>query len=237
MEVIIGSARIDENGHIAGGAAGDQKQNSVPDFKGEVSMQPYYTHAKKWLVLRPKNPEHAMKIAAAMITACNNKNIGYDQNGRYGIIKNGTNAKVPTECDCSSLVRRCIIEATWKDPGDFNTSTEVSILLKTGLFEDARDAAIAPLCTGDILVTKTKGHTAVVTAGYPRKSYSYYPGLSSTLSTTSIVEALRAVGEKDTSFEHRKKIAEINDITTYTGTAAQNTYLLNELKLGRLKRG
>ena len=34
MSIIIGSARMGENGKITGGAAGDQKQTSVPDYKG-----------------------------------------------------------------------------------------------------------------------------------------------------------------------------------------------------------
>ena len=34
MSIIIGSARIDERGKTTGGAAGDQKQTSKPDYKG-----------------------------------------------------------------------------------------------------------------------------------------------------------------------------------------------------------
>lgn len=40
-----------------------------------------------------------------------------------------------TETDCSNLVRGCIYEATGKDAGNFNTSTEPTALEKTGLFE------------------------------------------------------------------------------------------------------
>ena len=36
---IIGSARCDEYGRYSGGSAGDQKQTTKPDYKGEVSMQ------------------------------------------------------------------------------------------------------------------------------------------------------------------------------------------------------
>ena len=32
---IIGSARIDERGKATGGKAGDQKQKSTPDYKGD----------------------------------------------------------------------------------------------------------------------------------------------------------------------------------------------------------
>lgn len=169
MSVIIGSARLDERGKISGGTAGDQKQGPSPDNRGEVSMQAFYIHSKGWLVLRPKSASHAIAIAANMKAACNNPHIGYDQGGRYGVIKYGVNARTDTEADCSSLVRECIKEATGKDPGDFTTATEASMLEKSGLFEDRRTyVGSMTLYTGDVLVTKTKGHTVIVTDGAPR---------------------------------------------------------------------
>lgn len=161
----IGSARTDERGKISGGKVGDQKQSSVPDYTGEVSQQKFYIHKKGWYILRPKSSEIALRIANAMITACNNPHLGYNQNNRLGIIKYGTSSNVNTECDCSSLVRECVKEATGKDPGNFNTSNEVAALMKTGLFDLIEYRNTMPLCAGDILVTKTKGHTAIVTVG------------------------------------------------------------------------
>lgn len=235
MDVIIGSARIDENGKAQGGAPGDQKQKTSPDYAGEVSMQKFYVHSKGWYILRPKDAEVALRIAAAMIDACNNKNIGYDQLNRLDIIKKGTESKEKTECDCGTLVRKCIIEATGKDPGNFTTGNEASALKNTGLFESRESYKNGTvLYTGDVLVTKTKGHTAVVTSGAPRtvSNSSLYPIYKG--STTSIVKALQEVGEKDTSFDHREKIAVVNSIFDYKGTAAQNTQMLNLLKQGRL---
>lgn len=169
MNIIIGSARADERGKIMGGIPGDQKQTTKPDYKGEVSMQNFYVHSKGWYILRATDPKIAKKIAKAMETACNNPNIGYDQTGRYGIVTNGTSSKVKTEADCSSTVRICVKEASGKDPGDFNTSTEVAVLQKTGLFEPTITYTTGTiLYTGDILVTKTKGHTVIVTSGEPR---------------------------------------------------------------------
>ena len=72
MAVIIGSARIDENGKAHGGKAGDQTGK-------EVSTQNWYKHSKGWVVLRAKDPKKAAKIAQAMRAACDNPNIGYDQ--------------------------------------------------------------------------------------------------------------------------------------------------------------
>lgn len=54
-------------------------------------------------------------------------------------------------------------------------------------------------------------------------------------SSTSIVEALKAVGA-DYSYAYREKIAAVNSISNYSGTPAQNTTMLNKLKAGTLKK-
>ncbi len=51
----------------------------------------------------------------------------------------------------------------------------------------------------------------------------------------SIVVALQAIGV-DSSFNYRKKIAGANGISSYSGTAQQNTKLLSLLKNGQLKK-
>lgn len=185
--IYIGSARHDENGKYTGGAAGDSTQQATPDYAGEVSMQAMYTHSKGWYILRPKTAELANKLASAMTAACNNANIGYCQGHRSGVVTQvksaGSLAKitVKTEADCSSLVRACCIEAGF-DPGDFTTTTEVDKLTATGKFE-AKQAYVSqaktPLYNGDVLVTKTKGHTVIVVSGNPRS------GTTTTTTTTT----------------------------------------------------
>nr|DAK79858.1 MAG TPA: protein of unknown function (DUF3597) [Caudoviricetes sp.] len=67
------------------------------------------------------------------------------------------------------------------------------------------------------------------------KSHSYYPryrGFS-----ISIVDALQAIGVKDVTLPHRKKIAKANGITNYKGTASQNLKMLKLLKKGKLIKG
>lgn len=123
MSLVVGSARIDESGHISGGKPGDQTGN-------EVSTQAYYVHSKGWYCLRPKSI------------------------------------------------------------------------------------------------------TVAVVSGNPRRSTSYYPKYSG--SSGSIITALAAVGEKDTSKAHRAKIAAANGITNYAYTAAQNLKMVNLLKNGKL---
>lgn len=61
---------------------------------------------------------------------------------------------------------------------------------------------------------------------------SYYPAINS----TSIVDGLKSL-QVDSSFANRKKIASINGIANYNGTASQNMQLLSLLKKGLLKRG
>ena len=164
---IIGSARIDEHGKASGGKAGDQKQKTTPDTKGEVSMQNFYVSSKGWHILRAKSPQVAMQIALSMIQACNNPNIGYNQAKRLEIIKYGTGSNVPINCDCSSLVRQCVREAGI-EVGNFTTANEASVLMATGQFDKIAYTKNTTLYLGDILVTKTKGHTVIVTSGATR---------------------------------------------------------------------
>ena len=51
----------------------------------------------------------------------------------------------------------------------------------------------------------------------------------------SIVDGLKSVGV-NSSYDNRKKIAQADGIKNYTGTATQNTELLNKLKKGTLKK-
>ena len=168
MSVIIGSARIDENGHIIGGAAGDQTGR-------EVCVEPYYRHSLGWVCIRPKDATIGIKISTAMMQACSNNHIGYDQGQRESIVpmykKYGSLKAIKENCetDCSKLVAMCVLQATGKDPGWFSTANAVDVLGKTGLFEKPFNVTDPEkLCVGDILCTKTKGHIVVVTAGKSR---------------------------------------------------------------------
>ena len=253
MTIIIGSARHDESGRYVRGKPGDQLQGKSPDFMGEVSMQTFYNSKKGWNIIRAKDATIANKIAANMKAACNNVNLGYSQDDRYGVITNGINAKKPTNCDCSSLVRACVKEATGKDPGDFTTVNAVTKLNATKLFEKAipYTPSIA-LYTGDILCTKIKGHIVVVTDGNDREvitvqkpkqevatpavkqTVTYFPRYTGT--SVSLVDALNSLSI-NSSMACRKIIASKNGINNYNGTAQQNQQLLTLLKRGRLISG
>lgn len=163
--VIIGSARIDERGNTTGGLAGDQTGN-------EVSTQNWYLHSNGWRVFRSNDSTARDKIAKCMQMSCDNNRIGYDQNQRntlYNAAKpygfDTSKVSSPVETDCSALVRVCCAYAGIS-LGDFNTSTEASTLKNSGRFTELTDSKYtsqsAYLMRGDILVTKTKGHTVVV---------------------------------------------------------------------------
>lgn len=168
MAVRFGSARIDENGNARGGAAGDQNGK-------EVSTQGWYKHAKGWRVFRAIEPEAREKIAECMEMACVNPNIGYDQNQRgtlyaaaepFGFDVSKVDKKVET--DCSALVRVCLAYAGIM-VGNFNTASQAKVLLATGKIKEMVGSKYTDkpdnLLAGDILVTRTQGHTVVVIEG------------------------------------------------------------------------
>ena len=163
--VIIGSARIDERGKTTDGVAGDQTGM-------EVSTQNWYLHSKGWRVFRAISAAAAEAIAVCMAAACANDLIGYDQNQRttlYNAAKlvgfDVRLVKTAVETDCSALIRVCLAFAGIM-VSDFNTATEASVLLSSGAFVELTDSKYTKqqdyLRRGDILVTKTKGHTVVV---------------------------------------------------------------------------
>ena len=171
MAVKIGSARADENGGIKNGKAGDQKSGK------EVSTQNWYKHSKGWRVFVCNIPAMRPIMADLMQQACDNNNIGYDQNQRTTLTKYlpGANyiiRKVTTKCetDCSRLVID-IINCAFKQLGikaeipNGNTSTLPKLLLNSGYFEewkgDKYTGSSAYLPMGTILNTKTKGHVVM----------------------------------------------------------------------------
>ena len=167
MAVRVGSARIDENGKAYGGAAGDQTGK-------ELSTQNWYKHSKGWRVFRAADPETALKVARFVEAACASPLIGYDQWNRhtlYNAIKDVgfdlSKLKKKVECDCSSLVRTALAFAgIMSIPESFRTGNMPSALLGTGKFVELKGTKYtdqsAYLGMGDILVTKTSGHTVVV---------------------------------------------------------------------------
>ena len=164
--VLVGSARSNEYGKVTGGKPGDQKGGS------EVSTQPWYLHQKGWVVIRALDSAVREKIAKNMESACVNSHIGYCQDHRTTATEAARKygydlSKVTTdvETDCSELVRCCCLYAGI-NVGSFATSNEIAALKATGefqiIYDDSYCTSPDKLFRGDILVTKTKGHTVVV---------------------------------------------------------------------------
>lgn len=170
MAVKIGHASISEKGSITGNA-GDQTGR-------EVFTRNWYKHSKGWTLIRCVDAKMRSYIAEAMEKACANNDIGYDQYENQTLWNNikdkgfdpsKTTKKVET--DCARLVRVCCQYACEKIKNgktipDFYTASEASVLKNTGLFTvytDAKHTAQdAYLLRGDILCTRTKGHTLVI---------------------------------------------------------------------------
>lgn len=163
--VYVGSARIDENGKAHGGKAGNQSGR-------ELKRQVWYRHSKGWRAFRAKDAAAAERIALAMERAIANRHIGYDQyqrNTLYAAAKvwDFDVARVDVDCetDCSALVRVCCAYGGVDLP-NFRTPTEPEALLNSGAFVELTGSKYTDqslyLGRGDILVTRTQGHTVVV---------------------------------------------------------------------------
>lgn len=226
MSVIIGSARIDENGKAKGGKAGDQTGK-------EVSTQKWYKHTKVWRVFRAKDEAIAEKIADDMQWACDNNNIGYDQGQRltlYDVAKEvGFNcSKVTKKCetDCSALVRVCCAYAGIMLP-NFRTPTEPKTLLDSGYFVEMVGKKYSDssdyLIRGDILVTSKQGHTVVVLTNGDKVKPEPEPGTEVVVVTGGSVNVRTAPNTetgKILGVMHR------GDILQYQGITSDNEWYL-----------
>lgn len=163
--VYVYGASIDENGKAHGGKAGNQTGR-------ELRKQKWYKHNKGWRVFRAKVPEVAAQIAQDVKLAVANMDIGYDQYQRLTLYEaskpygfNCKLVKTPCETDCSALVRVCCAYAGVSLP-NFRTPTEPAALLNSGAFEELVGAKYTDspdyLKAGDILCTRTQGHTVIV---------------------------------------------------------------------------
>ena len=82
-------------------------------------------------------------------------------------------------------------------------------------------------------IVRPKYNKTNTTPSQPTNNSTYFPQYTG--NSGSLVDALNAVGA-NSSYDYRKKIAAANGISNYSGSAAQNTNMLNKLKSGTLKR-
>lgn len=170
MSVMIGQASIDERGKISGGKAGNQSG-------AELNCRAWY--AGGWtLMLRPKSPAVARKMANACAAAIANPRIGYDQSQRntlreFAKVAGWDLSKIEDTCetDCSAFMAVCA-EAAGVDmrktytagnaPATFQMREKWGATGAFWLFTDSKYLTRPEyLLTGDVLVNESR-HTVMV---------------------------------------------------------------------------
>lgn len=108
-------ASIDENGKIAGGAAGNQNGKELN------TCNAYSSSSKPWFSIIALNPAVLAEINQQLKRAVANRYIGYDQNQRNTIIIQAKKVgwdlgaiNIACECDCSSLLAAAMICAVYR---------------------------------------------------------------------------------------------------------------------------
>lgn len=179
MSVLIGHASIDENGKAHGGRAGDQTGR-------EVCIRSWYKNG--WsVVLRPKSPAIAEKMAHFCEDVCANALVGYDQWQRNTLRDrareagwNGARISTACETDCSAFMTVCAeaagvnMDRCYINLGNGQLNAPVTSIMRdsfraTGAFEVLTEAKYLTtdkyLKRGDILVKETAHTVMVLTDG------------------------------------------------------------------------
>ena len=233
----IGHAVCDENGKVDGKLLGDQTGK-------EIRLDNWYVSGNRWDYLLVCT-EEALAKAAADICAeiCRNSNYGYSQirrwSGYNSIDENGIGYG-KGDFDCSSLMIASYKLAGLNIKPEGYTGDMRKRLLATGLFKEysakkyvatdeyARIGAMYLREGHHVCMALENGAKYSTTKTNAVKYFDKYTG-----KTSSIVDALLVIDAKS-SFAYRVKIAKANGIKLYTGSAKQNTQLLDLLKAGKL---
>ena len=259
---LCGWASIDERGKGRGGKVGDQTGREVKTGQWYNFGQKYVIRYKDEKMAK-KHASCLKKICNGNLCGYDMDNRGslYSELKKVRFIVD--DLKVKCETDCSALQCTMAICAgakniqlwasgSMKDGFDgksgFGHNSDFIILtdkkyLTSGDYLLPGDISVAPghhvigsIEAGSKSKNETRGKAHNSSTGKTNTSsqsiyYKKYSGPS-----VSIVEALKAIGVKDTSFSHRKKIAKANGIVNYEGTESQNNKLVGLLKKGKLKK-
>lgn len=161
----IAHATKNEIGTITGGQLGDQTGL-------EVMVQDFFEYG--WTkVFRPKNPTAADKLAKYAEIIAKNDHVGYGQGSdRYTMYLaakalNYDFKAISTDCatDCSQLIATICIACGMTVSPYMYTGNEEGCLDQTGEFHKLMYDFGMDLKRGDILLTTTRGHTAIVVEG------------------------------------------------------------------------
>ena len=158
-------ATKNEIGTVTGGMLGDQTGL-------EVMVQDFFEYG--WTrVFRPKNPTVADKLARYAEIIAENDHIGYGQGSeRYTMYLqakalNWNFTAISTDCatDCSQLMATLCIACGMDVSPYMYTGNEEGCLDGTNQFNKLMYDYGMDLKRGDILLTTTKGHTAIIVEG------------------------------------------------------------------------
>lgn len=161
----IAHATKNEIGTVSGGLLGDQNSR-------EVMVQDFFKYA--WtLVFRTRDPAIADQMAMFAEIIAENDSVGYGQGSdRYTMYLaakalNWNFAAISTPCatDCSQLIATILIACGMNVSPYMYTGNEEGVLDATGQFIKITYSEGMDLKRGDILLTQTKGHTAIVVEG------------------------------------------------------------------------
>ena len=111
--------------------------------------------------------------------------------------------------------------------GFMDSSVDIKYILEESFAEKVAEAVVSKIV--DFLELELD----ITEQPKPSKGVMYFPKYKH---TNTLVGALKELGI-DSSYSHRAKIAHMNNIKGYTGTAVQNTQMYNLLKAGLLIRG
>lgn len=137
---------------------------SARDQVHGITTQLLYNHRLGWRVFRANDADMAEKLADYMSVACSNQKLKYSQSKRSEVLQHGIDKQFTVFCDCSSLLTYIVRQATNCNIPVMTTATAPTILLRSGLFSEIKYSKDV-LMDGDILVTKQKGHCAIVVGG------------------------------------------------------------------------
>lgn len=187
----LGSANSGETGSIKNNLPGNQRKlTGNTDLRDELTIMGWWcgdnVNPPKplRLVARFKNEACRQKCADAVSNACENPNIGYDQNDRQSLrnrlialggvtVENFSKVNIPCNCDCSSLTVLCILAACGVDLGAsqdtgglYNTLRTRSDLFEFIPINEPLKLTGFGTLPGDIILWRNfdigKGHVAIV---------------------------------------------------------------------------
>lgn len=256
MSIKICHASIDERGQGRNGQSGDQTGK-------EVCVRDYYKKNWTTVIrhpdpsIRKKAAKIAKKLANSNLVGydMNQRNTLYSALKKFNFDADMYIASgIKTETDCSAFIYAiysCVLPELRRDTNAPTTADMKSFYERYG-FQISVDSVFnsdpSNFKIGDILViydasahhtvivvdvdtnTKTEGDANSVDKPKTTK-VEYYKKCAS--GYTSIVDALKSIGEKDSSLKHREKIAKANSIPT-TNNFEMNRKLLVILKSGKL---